>query len=500
MCHHQGFTDIHGLKFEANLGIVDAPIKIGEYWIYVSPGERRIRILKEGYIPLQYDIPVTIESSMVYNMVIKGSENTDLQSPKFSSGMLLFKTEPSGAELWLNNDYYGITTISRELEVATYNFRVQKKNFHTKEGSFQILPGETTIQSFQLQPSFGSATIESSPEPGATIELDGNQLSQITPCKIDTLSSGTHAVKVKKEFYEPLQKDFTLKDEEKLKLMLELKPLFGNLEITTLPGLAIFIDGNTVGTGSFTGRLIKGIHTIEVKDEKYYPESQKYSMEVGKNDKLQILPKPRTGSLSIITEPPEALILLNGDDKGRTPRIITNLLIGNYNVELQKEGYAKITKRIEIKENEKYSVSEKFNNLFNVSFSSKPSGADLYLNSDKKGSTPLSLMLPLGSYYLELNKKGFNSVEEHINVNDYSTDFKYNLYEPAGKSEIRKAKTTAWVLTSIAIASFIGGEATDPMLEHGTGLVLVSTCLISEIWAITRFNKVSKLKTQYGYK
>ena len=57
------YTNLNGLLFETRLGIEgDIITKTGEFWLYVSPKEKMLKIIKSGYIPLEYVLPVNIES------------------------------------------------------------------------------------------------------------------------------------------------------------------------------------------------------------------------------------------------------------------------------------------------------------------------------------------------------------------------------------------------------------------------------------------------------
>jgi len=59
-------TDLNGLSFDSNVGIVgNVEKKTGEYWLYVSPGERQLQIRKEAFIPLIYTIPESINEYAV---------------------------------------------------------------------------------------------------------------------------------------------------------------------------------------------------------------------------------------------------------------------------------------------------------------------------------------------------------------------------------------------------------------------------------------------------
>ena len=58
------------------------------------------------------------------------------------------------------------------------------------------------------------------------------------------------------------------------------------------------------------------------------------------------------------TNPPGATLTLNGEEKGKTPEALNNLLIGDYQVWLEKQGYQPVNKSITIEEGKNTLVKE----------------------------------------------------------------------------------------------------------------------------------------------
>jgi hypothetical protein len=52
---------------ESNLGVIKTDrSKHGEFWVFLSQGEKWIKISKEGYSPFEYVLEPAIESDFVY--------------------------------------------------------------------------------------------------------------------------------------------------------------------------------------------------------------------------------------------------------------------------------------------------------------------------------------------------------------------------------------------------------------------------------------------------
>ena len=227
-------TDLSSLSFESNSGIVAVEEKTGEYWIYISPGERRLRFISVGFIPLDYNIPETIESGNVYQMILTRKGDSD---SGFTTGIILLKSIPTGADVFIDDEYKGTTPFQQELISGYYNYKLRKNDLYY-EGDFSISVDKTT-----------------------SIEI-------------------------------PLKSSLGIKDEEISVSYKEVKPISGTINISTNPAANIIINNENKGNGSWSGILTKGLHTIEARKDKYYTESIKLNIEEGKSLSKKITLQP----------------------------------------------------------------------------------------------------------------------------------------------------------------------------------------------------------------
>jgi uncharacterized protein (TIGR02145 family) len=351
-------SDIKGILFESNLGIVGNVVREtpGEYLVYVSPGEKVLKFIKEGYVSYYFEFPLSIQESRVYQMKVISKETDD---NKLSSGTLFIETIPAGAEVYVNNEYKGKSPYQSPLLAGDYNYNVKKKYYYPQQGKFVLKTDSVNELVITLKKNYGSLTLNTLPEQGATVEIDGITHNSKTPVKFDTLFSGKHTLSIKLNMYDPVTQEFSLVDEENKKLDIKLKPLFAEYSVITNAGADISINGEKKGTGKYSGRLPSGVKIIEIKKEKYYPVKREINIIAGdKYDPLNIELKPVIGSLSIITNPPRASFYLDNEAKGKTPAIINELIIGKYELKIIAEGYKEYKKQIEIKEGERLYFSD----------------------------------------------------------------------------------------------------------------------------------------------
>jgi hypothetical protein len=455
-------TDLNGLSFDSNSGIVgNIEKKTGEYWLYVSAGERQVKIMKEGFIPLNYNLPETINEFAVYRMVLTG-KNTNVAAGGLTTGMILIQSVPEGADVYIDDIYKGKSPFQQEMKSGYYKFMLSKKYFYEKTGDFKVLVDSTEKVIVKLDPKFGSVNLSVIPAGVASkVFIDGFELNQKPPFVFDTLQSGAHTITLETALYEPVTRDFTVEDNKTTQLEIPLKPIFGNIEISAGEGDQIFIDGTLKGSKTFTGILMVGIHTIEIRRDKFYTDTRKINIEAGKTENLQIALKPIVGSLSVLTTPPEADIIINNQNKGKSPKIINDLIIGNYEITLKKEGFATVKTQAEIKENERTTVNENMSNFREVRISSNPSTASLIINKKDEGSTPKTLTLPFGENTIRLEKTGYQTLEQKFTITEQQREYSFTMLSDAkamAKADFYKYKKQKnyWLAGTIASAG-IGG-------------------------------------------
>lgn len=453
-------TDLENLGFETNMKIVgNIEKKAGEYWIYVSPGERRLSIFGAGLIRYNFDFPDSPKEGKVYQLIItrKGAGGVT----GASTGFVVLKSLPPGTKVWIDEEYMGLTPFQREMAVGFYNFRLEKEMYYTKQGSFTVKINETEKQELTLDPNFGSLKITSAPVSGASITLDGTPTKFKTPCTFDTLTSGQHTVALTLDLYEPVNRTVTIRDTETAILDIPLNAVFGNVKINTSPESDIYIDAEMKSRGTWEGILTRGMHTIEAKKDKHYPQTQKFDMKAGAAETLTFTLKPIMGSLSIVTEPPEAEIFIGGQSYGETPKIIPELIIGTYEITLKKDGFSTLKTSAEVKENQRTSVNHDLKNFREITIKSNPSGANLLLNGKSEGVTPKTLTTQFGKNTLVLSKSGYNDFQETFTVTEQQETYTFNLVsnqKALAQMDFRKYKTRKnWWLGGTLATAAAGG-------------------------------------------
>ncbi len=173
--------------------------------------------------------------------------------------------------------------------------------------------------------------------------------------------------------------------------------------------------------------------------------------------------KEALSTLFIQSNPPGASIYLNGEAYGLTPKDIYNLREGTYEIVLSKEGYETYIKKINLSLGEEVLLKiSLFPQKGILSITSSPSEAEVYLDEEYKGKTPLSLSsVSPGEHKIKLTKEGRAThyetvvfkVEENTTVDVVlSANNPPRITSLTAKPEIIKTKETSTIIS----------RATDP--------------------------------------
>jgi len=184
----------------------------------------------------------------------------------------------------------------------------------------------------------------------------------------------------------------------------------GSIEINSVPsGAKIFIDGQE--TQEFTPKVMNlsaGQHTLRLETEDKYGTKQIFIVP-DVTSKVDILLKTGYGSLNIISQPLGAEIFLNGKPYGKTPANFDTLLAGEYLLELRKDRFVAYEEKIDLNLNEVIKKDIKLiPSWSSLRVISQPPGAEVFLNGNYLGKTPVLFDTLIASdYKLKLQKKGY---------------------------------------------------------------------------------------------
>lgn len=270
----------------------------------------------------------------------------------------------------------------------------------TKE--IEIVSGETRDYEFEMKSIYGSLSLESSPENGASVIIDGKNKGLVTPCKIEKITTGEHTITFRKEWYEPKTIKVNVRDGVTLSQKVELNKSYCEITLKTDNESELYIDNEFKGKGSWSGRLIAGFHSFEARKARHHAAIQKLEVAVGEEKTFTLAPVPIYGNLKIISNVIGANIYLDSVYKGTTPAILKNIFAGEYTLKIEKSGIGSLEKKIMIEEGKTLDLNEFIATSKMIRYASDPVGASVYLDNKLIGKTPLSKETDFGTYQLKM--------------------------------------------------------------------------------------------------
>lgn len=388
-----------------------------------------------------------------------------------------------GAAVYFDNEYKG-TVANGEVNVAVlttatpyHTARAEKDGYYTASAPIGSYPaiGETSTVYLTLNPvptppppTTGTLSVSSSPS-GAKVYVDGSYYGR-TPQKVHGLAAGGHRVEVRLDGYDTWSSTQQVRPGETTSVRADLHPhvSYGSLYVTSSPsGAKVYLDGKYEGK---TPRTISGVsegrHYVELEEAGYQEWTGPVKVVAGQQTyvsaSLNAEPKPVSGTIDVFSNPVGAYIYLDGEYQGRTyPEgfVVIGVAPGTHTVTLKLTGYKDASSSVNVNSGRESSVRMTLNPAVPSSdtgameVTSDPAGAEVYLNNEYRGVTPVTLEgLAPGSYAVSLTLAGHPDWKTTAEVNvGAKTPVAAQFAEPAPT-----AQSPAPVLPVIGALALLG--------------------------------------------
>lgn len=437
-----------GFVFEGgSLGIVKADQRVGEWWVYVPDGARTLTIRHPQLgVMRNYAYPVPVRGGSVYELVlVHGNVEVVVRERQILTEFVVINTEPPGADVYLNNEPVGKTPFATDKPEGRYEWRVERNLYLPQAGIFDLVPGEQVRLNLDLVPDYGSIYVTSSPEQGASITLNGLDLDQTTPATLERLPTGEHTLVLSHQWYGTVTKKITIKAGEQSSETIAMSPTFGELTVQASGDEEVIVNGSSKGTGTWKGRLAPGVYQVEVRKTAHKPARRQVAVKSGDVEVLELSPEPIYSSLRVVSDPLDAEIFLNGESYGMAPKIIRDVLVGSYELELRKPSFGIYRANVEVTEGQMNEVKGVLTMMGVISVNSSTPEAGVYLNGNYQGLAPVELTdLKPGNYKLEVRKAGFDTYEQSVQIEPATNEqFTVTLQEAASSVTVRSSPSDA---------------------------------------------------------
>ncbi|MDY0016911.1 MAG: PEGA domain-containing protein [Candidatus Delongbacteria bacterium] len=533
------YTDQADVLVDSNLGVVEVDkSRDGELWVYLSPGEKFIKISKAGFLPFETVLEPAIESDVVFILKLQtlgvGSVMGDLNKITFKfnvSGVHIAKgnsapvqaggktsenwlargdydysfvkdgfvdmhkkisvsgdaeydielvpgsnqtklklpaivsitSDPSGAEIFLNGQKFGITPMQESLIVGEYSMTLRKNLYYPQDRTFEVKEGSTLeIPSIKLKPKFGYYSVKAD-QAGAKLYLDGVYLGEGSVQKTQ-IESGKHIFKAELDMYHSETQEFEFKDGDEKDVVFKMRPNFGSFVIRSEPsGADVWLNGRSVGKTPFTvEKASSGRYVVRLTMDLWSDyEDQLEVFDEKTTDKTFVMNK---NFGSVVVKADECDIYLNGEKKG-TSQYKANLAPGKYTLTAKRDRHRDHEKEIFLNIGRVQEITLEPDPIMgSINIFSEPvetKGAEILINGENKGVTPSVIPLLIGDYELKLKLSGYLESEERFTLTEGENKtlrVRMMTYEGSQKEKRDFWKKQKWYsLGAFALSAGAGG-------------------------------------------
>jgi formylglycine-generating enzyme required for sulfatase activity len=331
----QVVSDMDGFSYDSFDGIVgDILDNPGEDMVFLSRGERVLKIFKNGYQPLQIilsDIGITLREKEVWQIQIAGEEVA-------SALPVAIRFTPDDAQLYINNRLTAKAS-TYSLPLGQHTLRIQKEGFQPVERTITVNQQNIFFEfTLERQPDAG-VQISSSPS-GATVYLDGVNLGQ-TPVAV-FYKPGTYPIRIVKEGYVTIENqtlEITLPQTTK---SYTLEENVGYLTVNTHSGAGVYFNGEAV-SNTKNVKLPPQLVRVKVTMPKAEPLEQQVVLKRNDRITLDMFPTVQTATLQIAVTPFDANIELTGDAgekyTAKGMKVFEDIPVGTYTIKVTAGGH-----------------------------------------------------------------------------------------------------------------------------------------------------------------
>jgi len=221
-----------------------------------------------------------------------------------------------------------------------------------------------------------------------------------------------------------------------------LRQWMGDLQITTLPTEGeVYLNEQFVGKSSLSkplrlNNLLEGKYSLRVLAGGYQRSEQEIQVAPRTVQNVQVTLQSLPGSIRIESEPSEAIVFINGQDMGKTPYSLLSIAQGNYNIELKAENFKPFKRAIAVHSGQLSELKAKMEVVSGSLFvQSTPSNAQVFMNEDFMGLTPLLLEnINPGTLPVTLRLDGYSEHKDGVRIlSGAKTEINANMNRQTGK-------------------------------------------------------------------
>jgi len=379
--------------------------------IQLPIGYHTVLIEKEGYAPLTREIEVSPSNTLF-----------SFQLEQVSTKGVSFRSVPTGAALYLNNELKGETDKGMFLSPGDYRVRLERPEYLVLDTTITV-SGYQDNQEFRftLTKNRGSIRVAVTP-PKASIRLNGETIQNNT---LIERGPGSYTLEVSEFKYQSHRETFDLKIGETKDLRVDLMKNTGLLVLKVAQKNASLKLNREPATLRDTIELDQGSWLVEVSVNKFEPYLETIEIKPGAVITRNVNLDKSTGIIQLSVTPSDARVLLNKEEIGSQREL--ELAPAVYEIEVSAPTYnpQKFSVRVEKQKTERVDI-KLVRRTGNLQFQVSPLDAEVELRQagktiEKWRGIRIVNNLTEGTYELEVKNMGYLTLKKQIEIAENKT-------------------------------------------------------------------------------
>ena len=318
----------------------------------LAPGAHHVKYRLAGYTEADRFVDTRREGPFI-------EKNVVLQEEK---GLLLLKTEPSGANIAIDGVTIGQTPrlVTHLAAKDTYNVRLRKAGYQEQLIQVRFDGRRPLVREETLVLASGTINVLSDPA-GAEVTVNGI-VRGTTPILVREVPRGRAVVKFRLDGFDDEVRELAINAGDVQTLSVPLRGQPGTLRLSSVPeGARFYVNDEPRGRGPLAIPGLKpGEYVIRAEMDGYGTLTKTVTIENGESASEEFRLSNVMGRLEVRTCPVGAQVWLDGRLVGMTKSkdpnaefsdilAIENVLEGEHTLVAKKEGYSDLTRHPKIK-------------------------------------------------------------------------------------------------------------------------------------------------------